>query len=132
MGSSGIYFASQSSAESIIDPVDRDKSLDDDMRQNIHDPYSSLNLKWTPTTATIRSFCFNGTETLLMPVESNDPNNMVWPEDVNKLFLSDALMEHIVEETNRYAYKVLESQTVTRKSLLSKWVCTIYSEIIFL
>ena len=75
-----------------MDPVDRDNSLNDDVQQNIHGPYSSSNANWSPTTATIRSFCFSGTERLLMPVKFSGPNTIVLPVDVYKWFLSVAVL----------------------------------------
>ena len=127
MGSSDSNFSgSESSEESIMDPVDTDNSLDD-MEQNTNDPNSNANW-WTPTTATKRSFSFSGTEKLHTQVNSSSPNNTVLPVDVYKLFVSDAVIDYIVEETNRYADQILESQTVTRKSLLSNWVPTTKDE----
>ena len=45
------------------------------------------------------------------------------------LFVTEDVLSHIVEETNRCTNQVLQSQTVTRKSLLSKWSPTNRDEI---
>ena len=79
--------------------------------------------------STPRSFSFTGNKHLAIQPIPSEADGMVSPFDVYKLFVTEDVLSHIVEETNRYANQILQSQTVTRKSLLSKWSPTNRDEI---
>ncbi|KAF2364254.1 PiggyBac transposable element-derived protein [Trinorchestia longiramus] len=77
-------------------------------------------------TATSRAFPFTGKEELLV-LPANTAK--VWPIDVYQLFVTDQVVDFIVEETNRYANQVIAAKTITRKSRLKVWHPTDSAEI---
>ena len=104
-------------------PSDSEISCDDDIgnyKSSSSEDNNNLVDIWNPTTATQRSLSFTGNEHLAIQPTPSEADGMVSPFDVYKLFVTEDVLSHIVKETNRYANQVLQSQTVTRKSLLSK------------
>ena len=52
----------------------------------------------------------------------------VFPIDIFLQFLSDDILEMIVQETNRFAQQIIESAPLTRKSRLNSWIPMTKSE----
>ena len=65
----------------------------------------ALSSDWNDITASVRSFPFTGNEQLLVSPLPSEDNGVISPIDIYKLFVTDEILQHIVEETNRYAEK---------------------------
>ena len=67
------------------------------------------------------SFLFSGREKLCRRPTSTAVKNKIWLIDVFQLFVTNDVVDLIVDETNRFATQVLQSQIVTRRSRLKAW-----------
>ena len=71
--------------------------------------------------ATSRIYSFTGKEEVMIRPANTDK---VWPIDMFELFVTDQVLDFIVQKTNRFASQELASKTMTRNSRLSKWSAT--------
>lgn len=72
---------------------------------------------------------FTGKEEMKVHVDTADDETEAQPIDVFALFLSDDIIDMIVQETNRYAEQKLTAARVTRRSRLVSWRPTNREEI---
>ena len=80
-----------------------------------------INDTWTVPSAASHSFPFSGREVLYRRPTSTAAENKIWPIDVFQLFVSDDVVDFIVDETNHFATQVLQLQTLTIHSRLKVW-----------
>ena len=83
-------------------PSDSEISSDDDIgdheSSSSEDNNNLVDIR-NPTTATPRSFSFTGNEHLAIQPIPSEADGMVSPFDVYKLFVTEDVFSHIVEET---------------------------------
>ncbi|KAF2343998.1 PiggyBac transposable element-derived protein, partial [Trinorchestia longiramus] len=84
---------------------------------------------WTPTIASQRSIRFTGKTQLLKKPTPSGENNSVVPLDLYSLFVTNEIIDSIMNKTNRYATQILQSK-LSRPLLLQG--LTIYADNFYL
>uniref|UniRef100_A0A6A7G052 PiggyBac transposable element-derived protein 4-like isoform X2 n=1 Tax=Hirondellea gigas TaxID=1518452 RepID=A0A6A7G052_9CRUS len=84
----------------------------------------TTNCVWHSVIQRQREHPFLGREGLLKYPVSSEPDGKIYPIDLYKLFVTDDIILHIVDETIRYADQIINGNVVTRKSRLNAWMPT--------
>lgn len=90
---------------------------------------NSTQSEWLPVSSKQRMHAFTGKEEMSVTISNADNETEVLPIDVYGLFVSDDIIDMIVQETNRYAQQEIDAATVTRRSRLVSWKPTNRQEI---
>ena len=88
-------------------------------------PSYSGDTVWNSVSVSDQQYVYTNKEKIL---EGPCVDGVVQPIDVYNMFVTDEIMELIVEQTNLYARQIINNQTVTRKSRLNDWVPTSIEE----
>ncbi|XP_018014224.1 piggyBac transposable element-derived protein 4 isoform X3 [Hyalella azteca] len=102
-------------------------SEEEDSESEMDNSELHVDRSWAPIVASQRSFRFTGQEELLKKPTPSGENNTVLPLDLYVLFVTDEVIDYIVNGTNRNATKILQSKAMKRKARLAKWKPT-YAE----
>ena len=124
--SSSESFSEMSSSEEDDDDDNQtitESDGEDDIDANIP-PQSSLQPQWKDAITNQRKFCFTGKEELSIHPVPSQRDGKIWPVDVYSLFITDALIDFLVKETNNYADYLISRPNLTRNSRLKSWVPT--------
>lgn len=118
-----------SSSDSDLDPLGAE-SGSDDSETELHFSEETVDQMWTLIVPTPRLYGFTGRKGLLKTPTPSGKDNTVLPIDLFRLFVIPTMISFIVDETNKYAAKILETMHMTEQSRKTRWKSTDEQEII--